>query len=447
MPAPAGVIASARFATPITDIPAVGLQWWYDADDAASFTLSGANITQWRDKSGKERHLSAAGTTPPKRSVGTIKAGRGSVDLDGTAWLSVVDGNANQKPFSVFGVVRHAGTATYRSIIGCSGSNGLSHRLTNAHRQSLMKQYVAEIGQSTTPLPTSAACLFGVTYSAAGVWAIRLNSAANGGGTNDQVYNAATNTLIVGNANGEPLTGNIAELIKYDRVLTAAEINQVEAYLSMKWGVAAYLTPTVGTATTPDPVTLPNDHVIVMRVRGPAPDTTPSSQTVCAQYETDPQRSWLLRRSIGSALIWTVTPTGTAAGATGRSIPSSLPSMTDERLALAVQLNDGAGTSKLQVLTSDGGPWSNLGAAGTWPTIVPIDSTGLVRIGAYSGTGDLFKGIIYSVEMRSGLDPAAGTVLWRFDANDYPGGGVTSYVDPRGRTWTLTNAAAITPKG
>ena len=43
------------------------------------------------------------------------------------------------------------------------------------------------------------------------------------------------------------------------------------------------------------------------------------------------------------------------------------------------------------------------------------------------------------------LQPVASQLLWRFDANDYPGTG-TSYVDPRGRTWTLTSASAITPK-
>jgi hypothetical protein len=41
------------------------------------------------------------------------------------------------------------------------------------------------------------------------------------------------------------------------------------------------------------------------------------------------------------------------------------------------------------------------------------------------------------------LETLAGAVIWRFDANDYPGTG-TSYVDPRGRTWTLTSAAAVT---
>jgi hypothetical protein len=43
------------------------------------------------------------------------------------------------------------------------------------------------------------------------------------------------------------------------------------------------------------------------------------------------------------------------------------------------------------------------------------------------------------------VQPQPDAVVWRFDANDYPGAG-TSYVDPRGRTWTLSAAGAIVPK-
>ena len=84
------------------------------------------------------------------------------------------------------------------------------------------------------------------------------------------------------------------------------------------------------------------------------------------------------------------------------------------------------------------------GVSATFTKVVPFDSSSVMRIGQYPGGSMWSAGDrIYSVELRTGLDPAAGTVLWRFDANDYPGTG-TSYADPRGRTWTLTNALAIT---
>ena len=79
-----------------------------------------------------------------------------------------------------------------------------------------------------------------------------------------------------------------------------------------------------------------------------------------------------------------------------------------------------------------------------YTTVIPFDSTGVVRVGAHTVSTEPWLGRIYSVELRTGLDPLAGAVLWRFDADDYPGTG-TVYTDPRGRTWTLTSASAITP--
>ena len=58
------------------------------------------------------------------------------------------------------------------------------------------------------------------------------------------------------------------------------------------------------------------------------------------------------------------------------------------------------------------------------------------------GYGSSAKGRIYWIEMRTGLDPAAGSVLWRFDAAEYSGS-ATSFTDPRGRTWTLSTASAV----
>ena len=53
-------------------------------------------------------------------------------------------------------------------------------------------------------------------------------------------------------------------------------------------------------------------------------------------------------------------------------------------------------------------------------------------------------GRIYWAQLER-LDPSGNPagVIWRFDANDYPGTG-TVYTDPRGRTWTLSSSSAIT---
>src|SRR5918997_2591479 len=49
----------------------------------------------------------------------------------------------------------------------------------------------------------------------------------------------------------------------------------------------------------------------------------------------------------------------------------------------------------------------------------------------------MWNGRIYWVEMRAGLTPGEGPVLWRWDAAEYDRAAatVTPFVDPRGRTW------------
>ena len=44
------------------------------------------------------------------------------------------------------------------------------------------------------------------------------------------------------------------------------------------------------------------------------------------------------------------------------------------------------------------------------------------------------KGSFHSVEMRTGTNPAAGSVMWRMDVTEYVNG--SAWTDARGRTWT-----------
>jgi hypothetical protein len=200
----------------------------------------------------------------------------------------------------------------------------------------------------------------------------------------------------------------------------------------------AFLTGTAGTASTPDPGVLPNQCVFVWRVRGPAGTEGP----IVGQYEGQPNNSWVLMR--GGAVASVVrTATGNYAEQRVDSVPFPAdPSLTtDEWGALSIDVV--GGQTSQRGYTWNGSAWVPTGNAFSYATIIPKDVATVIRVGNYVA-GTAWGGRVYSVELRSGLDPAAGTVLWKFDASDYPGTG-TSYQDPRGRTWTLTSAAAITP--
>lgn len=131
--------------------------------------------------------------------------------------------------------------------------------------------------------------------------------------------------------------------------------------------------------------------------------------------------------------------------------------------------------------TQLGTPITTAGTAAMFPSTAPVEIGSIA-----TGTAQMFAGRIARAIVRPGIAAAAvldvsendagrmvtsttfvatsgqtvtvattvpnlivqaqpDRLVWRFDANDYPGTG-TSYVDPRGRTWTLSAAGAITPK-
>ena len=201
-----------------------------------------------------------------------------------------------------------------------------------------------------------------------------------------------------------------------------------------------YLTPTVGTVTTPDPGPLPEQYTWVTHVAGPWAGTW---ETFAAQHETMGQYSWRWDFHSGMPAM---RPLTTSDGQDGGLVLPWLPfpAMSPWMATSMVRDNDAGQAVSTGYVSTDGLTWSQVASASD-PAFPVFDSSSVVRVGAADGAGvQTVAGRIYSVELRTGLDPAAGTVLWRFDADDYPGTG-TSYSDPRGRTWTLTNASAITP--
>jgi hypothetical protein len=94
-------------------------------------------------------------------------------------------------------------------------------------------------------MPNSGSHLFAISSSPS-AWEMSINGISQG------VANANYNpggALVIGNgSSGAGLKGDIAEVILYNRVLTAAEANQVGAYLENKYGLdTAYVSGGYGT--------------------------------------------------------------------------------------------------------------------------------------------------------------------------------------------------------
>ena len=207
---------------------------------------------------------------------------------------------------------------------------------------------------------------------------------------------------------------------------------------------AGYLTSTVGSVSTPDLGPLPSDCVVVWKLR--PSNIMDTDQSLGGQWDAG-QVSWSLYLQNGNffvalSLDGTTTITNSFAGAVNAT---TVPNGVDVFFAMRIQADFDGTKGRVTVLRStDGVNWTQVGFVAPNKWTVLHDSTGPIRAGTRRIGFGPWEGRMYSMELRTGIDPNAGTVLWRFDGTDYPGTG-TSYTDPRGKVWTLTNASAITP--
>ena len=201
-------------------------------------------------------------------------------------------------------------------------------------------------------------------------------------------------------------------------------------------GGDSWLEPMVGTVTTPDPGPLPNECMFVYKVRGPS-----NRGGVASQYLGGTDSAYFFIRQQAGTNEFATSSDGTSG--TSVNLGSASPASTGNDQWLATSRHDNGTQAWLETWQSDDGvAWTSYTVGGTIASQPIYNSTAPVEIGSI-GTGVLaFNGRIYSVELRTGLSPTGGTVLWKFDANDVPVG-ATTYTDPRGRQWTLTNPAAV----
>ena len=200
---------------------------------------------------------------------------------------------------------------------------------------------------------------------------------------------------------------NPAFTVQRERFGTAVGGDYVRAHPGYKH--PAYITPTTGAITIPDPGPLPAQCTFVFRVRGPTQGT--GEQVIVGQTATG-QHSFSIRRfasTVDEGHFSIVTSNnGTAVNAVTLTQPSPiLPDpivpVADQQYAIALDFSASA-TARLW---QEDGAWKALGAAQAIGNVVPFDSNALVRIGSQPDNTLQWNGRIYSVELLTGLDPDA----------------------------------------
>ena len=193
-------------------------------------------VNQWKDKSGNNNHASQASSgSRPSRSG--LQNGRKSVIFDGiNDSLSTSNSLNLSVTHTIFAVASQTTGTEDAGLV--SIDNSLNNGLTLSNGSS----YLAYFGDG------SKYASYGISASTSYIFTKVFKGTSS---TTRQVYlngTSATTTGVIANSNASGvirlgqqstyLNGTIAEVIIFNRELTAIEVKQVNTYLGQKWGIS-----------------------------------------------------------------------------------------------------------------------------------------------------------------------------------------------------------------
>jgi hypothetical protein len=210
---------------------------WLDAADSNTFTLSGANVTEWRDKSGNAFHASG-GVSPTKSGNNVVF--NGTTQYLSSSLSTFPDGVTGE---SVFVAVRLTSTTsrTY-TVLGSALAGGRTAvvgrggtTVINTFRYG--STVTTSISPGLTATPPTDIVGSGVFTGRAAVSVI--NGGALGPSTSLTITSGSPGTRIgaAGPTLSNYFAGNINEVIVYSGWLGSNDRQLVEGYLFAKWGL------------------------------------------------------------------------------------------------------------------------------------------------------------------------------------------------------------------
>ena len=225
-----------------------GLSLWLDAADTLTITLSGSNVTVWKDKSG-----SGYSAVPNSGTVTQTTLNGNNVVNFGTAVMRADNFVWSSSFTQIFVGYVATGDIIIDTLSGAYGDyvytgNGALMNINTYATNSGVLQVNDSVAGSVAPKNTW--FIFSIGYGSTGTAAI--NYTLNGTVRTTTVFagsgGSATNAalpLYIGGATAAFGTGvQFAELIHFNVAISTSQRQQVEGYLARKWGLLANLPST-----------------------------------------------------------------------------------------------------------------------------------------------------------------------------------------------------------
>lgn len=246
-------------ATDIFDVRSISnIVLWADGSNTSSLTLSGTNVTAWADT------LQFCGSTTNYAGTATYSTTTKQLSFDGATVLQFNNSNANAFFQNISYMICFAvfSTSATNGVVFCSASSSggllrfdarVSGQKLQINARRLTTDAVSTLnGATTIPLNTLILATFIADTSSNNDLFVFLNgtqdatsspfaTTGNTSNTADDFVSIAGRSSLVSHP---ALSGTIAEVVVYNRILTTFQRQQIEGELAWKWGIQSSLPST-----------------------------------------------------------------------------------------------------------------------------------------------------------------------------------------------------------
>jgi len=238
---------------------------WVDASDASTITTSSGLVTEWRDKSGWSRHLTATATSAPRVEPNPLVL-RNMLRFDGTDFLTLTNRALNGTGAYTILVVERRRSVDPGAILGRGAASGAPTPILGYASSS-----TAFVSHGSSPLVGTVSAFTTATAHPTRVWAMRYMNGTRSLSINNAVIatdNAVGNITMnsgatIGRHEASWYNGDLGEIVLLPRAATNAELEALTLFLMGKWG-AGTLAIDAGNAQSADAGTSPS---VAPRVR------------------------------------------------------------------------------------------------------------------------------------------------------------------------------------
>jgi hypothetical protein len=240
-----------------------GCALWLDAADRSTLTVSGTNISQWKDKSINGLNLSQA-TSSSQPTLGPLLNNLQTIQFTTAQSLTSTTNlltNPAQTWFTVFNAYNNAnnnrfwlGHNSNITITGGEyffGGNGTMWANRKSGNLSQERAIIDSVGLSVTPFNSGQWYITDIVDSNTTTDITSFSFRINGSNRNISIYSTSSNILsgtaninVFINTQGPTTNVYISEVIFYNAALTSNQIQTIEGYLASKWGLTSSLPAT-----------------------------------------------------------------------------------------------------------------------------------------------------------------------------------------------------------